>query len=119
MPGQDSERLLNAFRRTTEQMPWYRQLLDENGVDVRHIVDAASFSKFCPLLTKQNTFNRFPPDQLAATTKPDQVASVLTSSGHGGQFSFGMINRSQAARGAAFLDEAFDAAVGIKSRSTL
>ncbi len=116
---QDHERLLKAFRSAAEQMPWYRLLLNESGVDVRQIVDVASFSRLCPLLTKQNTFDRFPLDLLAATTKPAQIASVLTSSGHGGQFSFGLSNRSQEAGSAAFLDEAFDAAFNIKSRSTL
>jgi phenylacetate-CoA ligase len=119
MPGQDHEKLLNAFRHAAEQMPWYRLLLNESGVNVSQVVDAASFSRLCPLLTKQNTFNRFSLDQLAATTKPHQVASVLTSSGHGGQFSFGIVNRAEAVTSAAVLDEALDAAFGIKSRSTL
>lgn len=119
MPGQHRQRLLKAFHRAAEQMPWYRLLLSESGVDARQVVDEASFSRLCPVLTKQNTFERFPLDQLAATTKPHQVATVLTSSGHGGKFSFGMSNRREAARSAAFIDEVFDDAFGIKSRSTL
>jgi phenylacetate-CoA ligase len=44
---------------------------------------------------------------------------VLTSSGHGGRFSFGVISRKQAAASAEFMDRAFDDAFGIATRKTL
>jgi phenylacetate-CoA ligase len=119
MAGQDHTRLLAAFHHAADHLPWYRSLLSESGVDVGQVVDAVSFSRLCPVLTKQNTFNRFPLEELAAGTQPHQVASVLTSSGHGGQFSFGMVSRTEAASSAVFLDEALDAAFGIRTRSTL
>jgi phenylacetate-CoA ligase len=113
------DRLLKAFRRAAAEMPWYRTLLDEHGVDVDQVVDAASFCSGCPLLTKRTTFDRFPLAQLAATTAIADLASVLTSSGHGGRFSFGLNTRSQAAASAHFIDLALDAAFQINSRSTL
>jgi phenylacetate-CoA ligase len=113
------EHLLNAFRRTAADMPWYRTLLDENGVRAEQVVDAASFSNLCPVLTKQNTFDRFPLDQLAATTSLAGLATVLTSSGYGGRFSFGLSTRRQASASGGFVDQALDAAFGVKSQSTL
>jgi phenylacetate-CoA ligase len=47
------------------------------------------------------------------------LADVLTSSGHGGRFSFGVSHRSQASASAHWLDDAFDAAFRIKSKKTL
>ena len=44
---------------------------------------------------------------------------MLTSSGHGGRFSFGVISRAEAASSAAFVDAALDAAFGVKSKKTL
>ncbi|MGH9369967.1 MAG: hypothetical protein ACRD15_00380, partial [Vicinamibacterales bacterium] len=118
--GRDvEERLLSAFRRAAADMPWYRTLLDEQGVRADRIVDLASFSSRCPFLSKRNTFDRFPLEQLAATTEIRDLDSVLTSSGHGGRFSFGLTTRRQASAAAEFIDYALDAAFQIKSRSTL
>jgi phenylacetate-CoA ligase len=116
---QSEERLLHAFRRAAAGMPWYRTLLEEHGAEPDRIVDLASFSTRCPYLSKRNTFDRFPLDELAATTSVEDVATVLTSSGHGGRFSFGLSTRRQAAAGAGFIDDALDEAFGVKSRSTL
>ncbi|MEO6561567.1 MAG: hypothetical protein ABIN99_00760 [Nitrosospira sp.] len=113
------ELLLKAFRRAASDVPGYRVLLREHGVEPDKIVDITTFSHFCPLLTKKNTFARFPLEQLCAGGKLGDLAEVLTSSGHGGQFSFGMIDRKQASIQADFIDEAFDAAFHIKTRSTL
>jgi phenylacetate-CoA ligase len=100
-------------------MPWYRTLLDEHGVQTERVIDAASFSSLCPPLTKRNTFDRFPIHQLAAMTSVADLAGVLTSSGHGGRFSFGLTTKAQAARGSRAIDDALDAAFQVRSRTTL
>ena len=73
----------------------------------------------CPILSKSNTFQRFDLAELSANGNLGDVADVLTSSGHGGTFSFGVISREEAAAGAQFIDRALDAAFGIASRRTL
>lgn len=114
-----TERLLTAFRRATADMPWYRTLLHEHGARVDQVVDAASFAAHAPILHKRNTFDRFALDELAATTTVGDIESVLTSSGHGGRFSFGLNARGHAQAAARFIDDALDAAFQIRSRSTL
>jgi phenylacetate-CoA ligase len=119
--GANEDQLLRAFRRVAIEMPWYRTLLDEQGVHPDEVVDTASFSRRCPVLTSANTFGRFPFDQLAATTSITGLAGVLTSSGHGGRFSFGLharTRRTTAPDGHA-IDRALDAAFQIETRSTL
>lgn len=111
-------RLLDAFHRAASAMPWYRTLLDEHGIRPGDVHDASSFTRV-PVLTKQNTFARFPLGELAAGTPIRELAGVLTSSGHGGRFSFGLSTRSQAAAGAGLIDSALDAAFGVRSRPTL
>jgi phenylacetate-CoA ligase len=44
---------------------------------------------------------------------------VLTSSGHGGRFSFGLSSRRQHAESAAMIDYSMDEAFGIATRRTL
>jgi phenylacetate-CoA ligase len=111
-------RLLNAFRRAAE-MPWYRSLLHEQGVDPADVVDLASFTSRCPPLTKRNTFDRFTLGELASGTTLTELAGVLTSSGHGGRFSFGLSTRDQAAGAVGDIDYALDQAFEAGSRSTL
>jgi len=112
-------RVLSEFRRAATGVPAYRALLDEARVHASDVRDLASFSRVCPLLSKRNTFGRFTLAQLSVGGRLLDVADVLTSSGHGGRFSFGVINRKQASRAAEFIDLAFDHAFGINARQTL
>jgi phenylacetate-CoA ligase len=111
--------LLSEFRRAADTVPAYRTLLDDQGLRTAEVFDAVSFSKVCPLLSKKNTFDRFTLDQLSAGGQLRDVADVLTSSGHGGRFSFGVISRKEATASAQFIDQAFDDAFGISFRKTL
>ena len=112
-------RVLSEFRRAAADVPAYRTLLDEEGVRASDVHDLASFSRLCPLLSKRNTFDRFALDQLSVGGHLHDVADVLTSSGHGGRFSFGVISRKQASAAAEVIDQAFDDAFGINARKTL
>jgi phenylacetate-CoA ligase len=112
-------RLLRAFRRAAAEVPAYRTLLGEHAVGIDHVADLASFSRSCPVLSKHNTFSRFPLDQLSVGGRLRNVADVLTSSGHGGRFAFGVVSRRQALSGVQFIDRAFDDAFDITSRRTL
>ena len=111
--------LLDAFHAAARDFPWYRTLLREQGLDPADIADATAFSQRCPILTKANTFDRFPLDQLAATTPIASLAGVLTSSGHGGRFSFGLQTRAQVASGGRAIDAALDDAFGVATHTTL
>jgi phenylacetate-CoA ligase len=113
------ERLLTEFRRAADHVPAYRTLLAECGVRADDVRDLGSFTALCPILSKVNTFDRFPLPQLSVGGELRDVAEVLTSSGHGGRFSFGVITRAEAAASASFVDAALDAAFGIKSKTTL
>jgi phenylacetate-coenzyme A ligase PaaK-like adenylate-forming protein len=118
--GAETEaRVLSEFRRAAVEVPAYRTLLDEHGVRAGDVHDLASFALRCPVLSKENTFDRFPLEQLSVGGQLADVADLLTSSGHGGRFSFGVISRKQAAASAAFIDRAFDDAFGIAARKTL
>jgi phenylacetate-coenzyme A ligase PaaK-like adenylate-forming protein len=112
-------RVLSEFRRAAADVPAYRVLLDEHGVDAEDVSDLASFRRLCPLLSKTNTFDRFGLEQLSVGGALLDIADVLTSSGHGGRFSFGVISRQQLSANAEFMDQAFDAAFSVKRRKTL
>jgi phenylacetate-CoA ligase len=114
-----AERLLPEFHRAAEHVPAYRTLLEESGVRAIDIRDIWSFTALCPLLSKRNTFDRFSIADLCAGGELRDAAEVLTSSGHGGRFSFGVISRAEAASGGAFVDAALDPPFQVRSRKTL
>ena len=118
--GAETEaRLLTEFRRAAADVPAYRILLEENGVRADDVRDLTSFSRLCPLLSKRNTFDRFPLAQLSVGGTLGDIADVLTSSGHGGRFSFGVISKTQVSTNADLMDRAFDDAFSVKARKTL
>lgn len=112
-------RVLEAYARAVATLPWYRELLAEQGLSAEAVCDLDSFARHGPVLTKQNTFDRFAIADLAATTTIADLAGVLTSSGHGGRFSFGLTTRTQESSAADEIDSALDAAFGIRTRRTL
>ena len=113
--------LLPSFRRAARQSPAYRTLLAEAGVDPASVKTPEDFVRRCPLLEKANTFKRFEIAQLICDDiRPDDLASVLTSSGHGaGGFALGMSTRKQFNGAARLIDIGLEMAFNIDSRRTL
>ena len=113
--------LLPAFRRAATRSPAYRALLAEAKVDPASVRSVADFKAKCPLLEKSNTFKRFEIAQLMCDdVAPDDLASVLTSSGHGaGGFALGMSTRKQHHGSARLIDIGLEMAFSIDSRRTL
>ena len=64
------EGLLDAFHRAASHVPRYRALVKEESVHPDQVRDMQTFPEFCPLLTKHNTFNRYPPPGIMRGGKP-------------------------------------------------
>jgi phenylacetate-CoA ligase len=111
--------LLTEFHRAAMYVPAYGVLLREHGVRAVDVQDVGTFSRVCPVLSKVNTFDRFTLPELTVGGRLQDVGEVLTSSGHGGRFSFGVISRAEAAASASFVDAGLDAAFDVKSKKTL
>jgi phenylacetate-CoA ligase len=111
--------LLAEFQRAAMYVPAYQTLMAEHGVRALDVRDIETFTRLCPILSKVNTFDRFSLSELSVGGRLHDIGEVLTSSGHGGRFSFGVISRAEAASSASFVDAALDAAFGVKSARTL
>lgn len=111
---------LKAVHFAAERSQAYRVLLQEAGLTREALTDPAAFTTRVPVLHKATTFARFPVEALAAVPlTPEAVRGVLTSSGQGGRFAFGVLTRGEARRATALLDLGLDQAFGVFSRSTL
>jgi len=115
------KRLLAVFRRAATQSPAYRTLLAEAGVKFSDIQTPQDVFARCPVLNKANTFHRFDAGQLLCNKLPaTELASVLTSSGHGGGgFALGLVSRQQARQAAWLIDLGLELAFDIDKRRTL
>lgn len=113
--------LLPSFRRAAQRSPAYRILLAEAGVDPASIRTPEDFVTRCPILEKANTFRRFGISELLCDdVKPDELASIITSSGHGGNgFAFGISSRKQLQGTARLIDIGLDMAFEVGSHRTL
>jgi len=119
--GSSEQKLLRAFARAAKCSPAYRTLLAECKVSVEQIRSADDFVRLCPITEKWNTFKRFGiRELLASDIKLEQLASILTSSGHGNNgYAFGLGTRWQASEMPFMLDLGLQMAFGIDQHRTL
>ena len=89
------KRLIKAFKVCATKSRAYAALLAEHQVSLSEINDIKSFERHCPLLNKDNTFERFPLHELCLPDALDSLASVITSSGHSGRYAYGLTSRKQ------------------------
>ncbi|MFZ6814904.1 hypothetical protein ACO0K3_10585 [Undibacterium sp. Rencai35W] len=115
------KKLIRAFRRAARCSPAYQILLREYDASVSNINTVDDFVRRCPVLEKSNTFRRFPIDQLIARdTDTSQLASILTSSGHGSNgFAIGLSTRKQLKSTATLIDMGLELAFDIDRYKTL
>ncbi|AJP48800.1 hypothetical protein PG1C_10875 [Rugosibacter aromaticivorans] len=115
------KRLLAVFRHAATHSPAYQALLAEVGIKISDIQTPHDVLTRCPVLNKANTFQRFDARQLLCDRLPaTALASVLTSSGHGGGgFALGLVSRRQARRAAGLIDLGLDLAFDIDKRRSL
>ncbi len=97
-------RALKAFQRAAARVPAYRTILAEQAVDPRAVRTIDDFREQVPVLDKAQTFGRFPLAELCRPGAIDALAAVLTSSGQGRRFSFGLTTAAQARREADHID---------------
>ncbi|PWB59892.1 MAG: hypothetical protein C3F18_00465 [Nitrosomonadales bacterium] len=113
------QRVLRAFRRAASRVTAYAEILAGHGVNPRDIRTIADFQSLCPTLNKNNTFARFPLDELCVASALDNLAGVLTSSGHGARFGYGLNTRVQAKHASDAIDLGLEYAFQVDSRKTL
>lgn len=111
---------LEAFQRTVTSVPAYRSLIvDQLGIDPATIQDIQSFRSALPLLDKAATFGAVPVRDLCVGGEIGDVRSLLTSSGHGSHFSFGVNTAENLQRSARSIDMGLQYIFGVDERRTL
>lgn len=111
---------LSSFRRAARTSVAYQTILVEAGLEPKSIRTISDFTSRVPVLDKAKTFARFPLQQLCVTPVGSRsIQNIITSSGQGGRFAFGMLSRSQMVRTVKMIDLALDANFQVFTRPTL
>lgn len=127
LEGVDAERLRRAserrvvrqFRRVAREVPAYAAILRERGVSAARVRTLAEFLASCPVIDKSTVFGPFPVHRLCVGGRLGRLSGVLTSSGQGGHFSFGLSTHRQARRAAKAIELGMEYAFQTDRRSTL
>ncbi len=94
-PSDAEDRVVEAFRSAARSVPAYKTLLSEAGVRPDQVKGLPDFQRAVPILDKQSTFGRFSIAELCRGGTAAGLAWVLTSSGHSGQFAYGVCDRDR------------------------
>lgn len=112
---------LKAFQKAARTVPAYRQIIKNAEIDPAHITNIKEFKKKVPLLNKEKTFIAYRDSIRALCTNGnlDQVGAILSSSGHSGNFSYGLLTRRDLKDEPHFVDFALDRNFSIAGKRTL
>ncbi len=89
------KKVVRAFRKAARDIPYYRELLAANDLAPSDITTLPRFRLACPPQDKRTTFLANPANNLTRPGGLADLAAVLTSSGHGHSFGFGVMSRRQ------------------------
>lgn len=110
---------VRVFQEAARRVPAYRTLLQEAGVDPARVGDLEGFHACVPVVTKSQTFGRFRVSDLCLDGELGCPAAITSSSGHGGQLSYGIYAGDAEAAESRMVDEGLDTLFGVRTRPTL
>lgn len=113
-----TQRLLEIFQLAARSVPAYQRILAREGISPGSITSLKGFREQVPILDKQGWFAHDLRD-ICVNGSLAEVASIHSSSGSSGAFSFGLESRKQRAQAALMLDFELQQLFGALDRKTL
>ncbi len=114
-----ARRVVKRFHEVARDVPAYADILKARGIEPERIRSLSDFSRHCPSLAKQDVFGTYPIDALCVGGRIGPLASVLTSSGQGGRFAFGISTPTQARRATKAIELAMEHIFATDTHRTL
>ncbi len=113
------KKMLRGFQNAHNSSPALKDILKEKRIEAGSIRTIEQFTTLDFTMTKENTFNRYPLGDLCRAGVMDDLMGVLTSSGHSGNFAFGLTTWQQGKAVPDLLDLALENAFQIDEKKTL
>ena len=114
-----ARRAVAQFRRVARRVPTYATILRAHGLDPERIRTPDELIAHAPIIAKADVFGPDPLDRCCLDGQLAPLAGVLTSSGQGGRFAFGLITPDQARRTAKAIELALEYSFQTDRHSTL
>lgn len=113
------KKLLRLFRNAENDSPALKSILASARIDTESITTIKAFSALNFTMSKDNTFNIYPLEELCRPGTLDNLMGVLTSSGYSGNFAYGLTTWQQGKSTPDLLDLALESAFQIDEKKTL
>lgn len=112
---------LKSFERAASQVPAYKQLLQDKGVEISGIKNIADFKQHVPVIDKEATFrlNGAEIKKICLRGEIRDARMIISSSGHSGSFSYGIITQKEIEKSQEETDLLLDAVFGVSRKKTL
>ena len=111
--------VVSAYRRAGLRLPHNRKHLSETGFRPNSVRTIEDFRTLCPLADKSTLFASVSIRDLVDRREFEQLAQIVTSSGHGSRFAFGLVSRAQARAAHDLVDLGLEYSFGLAGRRTL
>jgi len=112
-------KLLQLFKNAPNASQALSVLLKNKRIDTKRITNIQDFMALDFTMSKENTFNQFSLEDLCRPGVLDNLKGVLTSSGHSGNFAYGLTTWKQGKATPDLLDLALEAVFQIDEKKTL
>lgn len=119
LEAMSARRVLRRFHEVARRVPRYGELLASRGIRAHEIRDLEGFIARCPVIAKADLFGVAPIHRLCMDGQVGPLAGVLTSSGQGGRFAFGLSTRNQLRRAQAAIELGLQHAFATDDHKTL
>jgi len=113
------KKLLRMFQNQGHASSALKKTMEHHRIEPKKITTIEHFTALDFTMSKENTFNKFPLHDLCRPGILDNLQGVLTSSGHSGNFAFGLTTWRQAKVTPDLLDLALQSAFQTDQKKTL
>ena len=113
------KKLLRLFRKARYASPALAKMLKDNRIEAHSVKNIGQFTALDFLMTKENSFNAFSLEELCRPGMLNDLQAVLTSSGHSGNFAYGLTGWKQGGNTPELIDLALQANFQVDDRKTL
>ena len=113
------KKLLRLFKNAKNASPALKKILTDKRIDAASITTIEAFSALDLIMAKENTFNKYSLDDLCRPGALKNLMGVITSSGHSGNFAYGLTTWKGGKATPDLLDLALEKAFQIDEKKTL
>lgn len=102
------KKIINAFKRAAQNIPAYKKILSEKGLQHERVKTLEDFSHMVPVLYKRDLFKDCSSEDLCMPGSIKSLASAIVTSGTSGAFAYKIITKRELDLEKKMIDRAFN-----------